>query len=120
MIGFPLRWDGQQHGVVWISGDTVLYDGLRQVADRLRIDTAVLHLGGVSFPVTGPLRYTLTADDAVELCRLLSPRIVIPIHDEGWTHFHHGRDEVAQAFTGSPDRDRLRWLPIGDRVEVVT
>jgi L-ascorbate metabolism protein UlaG (beta-lactamase superfamily) len=36
VIGFALRWDGQQHGVVWILGDTVLYDGLRQVADRLR------------------------------------------------------------------------------------
>ncbi len=39
-IGFALRWDGQEHGVLWISGDTVLYDGVRQVADRLRVDTA--------------------------------------------------------------------------------
>ena len=36
VIGFALRWDGQEHGVLWISGDTVLYDGVRQVADRLR------------------------------------------------------------------------------------
>ena len=36
VIGFALGWDGQRHGVLWISGDTVLYDGVRQVADRLR------------------------------------------------------------------------------------
>ena len=68
-IGFALRWDGQEHGVLWISGDTVLYDGVREVADRLEVDIALLHLGGVQFPVTGPVRYTMTGDDAVELCR---------------------------------------------------
>ena len=32
VIGFALRWEGQEHGVLWISGDTVLYDGVREVA----------------------------------------------------------------------------------------
>ena len=68
VIGFALGWEGQEHGVLWISGDTVLYDGVREVADRLEVDTAVVHLGGVRFPVSGPLRYTMTARDAVELC----------------------------------------------------
>lgn len=60
--------------MLWISGDTVLYDGVRQVADRVQVDTALLHLGGVQFPVTGPVRYTMTAQEAVELCRLVRPR----------------------------------------------
>ncbi len=54
VIGFALRWEGQEHGVLWISGDTVLYDGVREVASRLTVDTAIVHLGGVRFPVTGP------------------------------------------------------------------
>ena len=90
VIGFALAWDGQEHGVLWISGDTVLYDGVREVA-RLQVDTALLHLGGVRFPVTGPLRYTMTAREAVELCGLIRPRTVIPIHYEGWKHFRQGR-----------------------------
>ena len=69
VIGFALRWDAQEHGVLWISGDTVLYDGVREVAERLEVDVALLHLGGVQFPVTGPLRYTMTGQDAVELVR---------------------------------------------------
>ena len=77
--------------VPWISGDTVLYDGVRDVADRLAIGTAILHLGGVQFPVTGPVRFTMTARDAVELCDLIRPSTAIPIHYEGWKHFKQGR-----------------------------
>ena len=80
VIGFGLSWEGQGQQVLWISGDTVLYDGVREVADRLDVDTAVLHLGGVRFPVTGPIRYTMTGRDAVEMCRLLRPRVAIPVH----------------------------------------
>jgi L-ascorbate metabolism protein UlaG (beta-lactamase superfamily) len=68
VVGFALGWEGQEHGMLWISGDTVLYDGIRQVAKRLTVDTAVLHLGGVRFGITGPVRYTMTAGEAVDLC----------------------------------------------------
>jgi L-ascorbate metabolism protein UlaG (beta-lactamase superfamily) len=120
VIGFALRWDGQEHGVVWISGDTVLYDGVRQVAARLEVDTALLHLGGVRFPVTGPLRYSMTAREAVELCRLVQPRTAIPIHYEGWAHFREGREAIEREFAAAPEdvRRRIRWLPIGDEVEL--
>lgn len=66
-------------------GDTVVYDGVREVADRLEVDTALLHLGGVRFPVTGPIHHTMTAQ-AIER-------------------------ELANA----PDdvRQMIRWLPIG-------
>ena len=93
VIGFALRWEGQEHGVLWISGDTVLYEGVRQVADRIEVDTAVLHLGGVRFPVTGPLRYSMTAREAIELCSLIRPRTVIPVHYEGWKHFQESRGD---------------------------
>jgi L-ascorbate metabolism protein UlaG (beta-lactamase superfamily) len=120
VIGFALGWDGQEHGVLWISGDTVLYDGVRQVADRLRIDVALLHLGGVQFPVTGPLRYTMTAKSAVELCGLIRPRTIIPIHYEGWKHFKEGREAIERELAGAPReiRERIRWLPLGVEVEI--
>jgi L-ascorbate metabolism protein UlaG (beta-lactamase superfamily) len=116
VIGFALRHEGR---TVWISGDTVMYDGVRSVAERLQIDTAIVHLGGVRFGVTGPLRYTLTAREAIELCRLLRPRTVIPIHYEGWSHFHEGRDAIEREFDAAPDVP-LRWLPIGEPVEIST
>ena len=118
VIGFALSWDALEHGTLWISGDTVLYDGVREVADRVRVDTALLHLGGVQFGVTGPVRYTMTARDAVELCRLVRPRTVIPIHYEGWKHFTQGRDAIEREFAQAPEdlRARVRWLPVGVEV----
>jgi L-ascorbate metabolism protein UlaG (beta-lactamase superfamily) len=120
VIGFALRWDPEQRGDLWISGDTVLYDGVRQVADRLEVEIALLHLGGVRFPVTGPARYTMTAQDAVELCRLIRPRIAIPIHYEGWKHFRQGQADIERVIADAPEdvRERIRWLPIGVAVEV--
>jgi L-ascorbate metabolism protein UlaG (beta-lactamase superfamily) len=120
VIGFALRWEGQEHGALWISGDTVLYDGVREVADRLAVDTALLHLGGVRFPVTGPVRYTMTARDAAELCGLIRPRTAIPIHYEGWKHFRQPREAIEREFASAPEdvRRRIRWLPIGAEVEI--
>ena len=118
VIGFALRWDG---GSLWITGDTVLYGGVREAAQRLQgIDIAILHLGGVRFPVTGPLRYTLTASEAIELCGLLRPRVAIPIHYEGWSHFREGREAIERELAAAPEdvRRSVRWLPIGEPANV--
>ena len=120
MVGFALTWEGQEHGALWISGDTVLYDGVREVADRVDVGTALVHLGGVRFPTTGPLRYTLGAGEAVELLDLLRPEITIPIHYEGWRHFRQGRAELEAELAGAPAeiRERVHWLPIGSTSEI--
>jgi len=115
VIGFALRWEGQEHGELWISGDTVLYDGVREVAERLDVGTALLHLGGVRFPISGPLHYTMTAAQAVELCGLIEPRTTIPIHYEGWKHFREGRTEIERELEQAPEavRKSIHWLRIG-------
>jgi L-ascorbate metabolism protein UlaG (beta-lactamase superfamily) len=120
VIGFALAWEGQEHGTLWISGDTVLYDGVRQVGRRIAVDVALLHLGGVQFPITGPLRYTMTARDAVEVCRLVQPRIAIPIHYEGWKHFREDRAAIERELAQAPEdvSTRIRWLPIGVREQI--
>ena len=96
----------------------MLYDGVREVADRLEVDTALLHLGGVQFPVSGPLRYTMTAKDAVELTGLIKPRTAIPIHYEGWKHFRQGRTAIERELATAPPRigERFRWVEIGEPV----
>jgi L-ascorbate metabolism protein UlaG (beta-lactamase superfamily) len=120
VVGFSLRWEGQEHGALWISGDTVLYDGVREVADRVEVGTALVHLGGVRFPISGPLRYTMAGAEAVELCGLLGPHTTIPIHYEGWRHFRQGRDQVEGELAKAPAefRESLRWLPIGVATEI--
>jgi L-ascorbate metabolism protein UlaG (beta-lactamase superfamily) len=120
VIGFALRWEGQEHGALWITGDTVLYDAVREVPERVDVGTAVLHLGRVRFSVTGPLRYTMTGREAVELCSLLRPHTAIPLHYEGWMHFTEGRAGIERAFAEAPAevRERVRWLPLGVGAEI--
>ncbi|UBU08312.1 MBL fold metallo-hydrolase [Nonomuraea gerenzanensis] len=120
VIGFALTWPGQEYGPLWITGDTVYHRALREAAARLRPGTVLLHLGGVSFPITGPLRYTMTARQAVRLHEVMDPRTVLPIHYEGWQHFRQNREgverELAADSTGL--RESLRWLSAGDPADV--
>jgi L-ascorbate metabolism protein UlaG (beta-lactamase superfamily) len=111
VTGFALQLEGDD-GAVWVSGDTVLYDGIHEIARRLRIDVAVLHLGAVRFGVTGPLRFTMNTSEAAETVGLLEPRVVVPVHYEGWSHFRENRDvfEPALAATGAD----VRWLVPGE------
>ena len=120
VIGFALEWEGQRHGVVWISGDTVLFRGVKSVADRFDVGTAILHLGAVGFGITGPVRYSMTAREAVELCRLMTPQTVIPVHYEGWSHFHQGRADVDRELASAPRAvgDSVTWLPLGESTTV--
>jgi L-ascorbate metabolism protein UlaG (beta-lactamase superfamily) len=104
--GFALRTSS---GIVWISGDTVVFPGVLEVASRFDVDTAVLHLGKVQFGLTGPARFTMTGRDAVRLCAAIRPRKVVPVHYEGWSHFHEGRAEISAAFP----QDALTWLVPG-------
>lgn len=118
--GFALGWEGQQHGLLWVSGDTVLYDGVREVAERLDVDVALLHLGDVKFGITGPVHYSMTAREAIELVGLVRPRVAIPVHFEGWSHFHEGRDGIERDLAAAPVevRDRFRLVEIGRPVDL--
>ena len=91
---------------------------MREVAERLEVDTALIHLGGARFPVTALLRYTMTAAGAIELCSLLRPRTV-PIH-EGWAHFKQGREAIERELETAPEdvRAAFRWVPIGAPAEL--
>jgi L-ascorbate metabolism protein UlaG (beta-lactamase superfamily) len=95
----------------------VLYDGVKTVAERLDVGTAIVHIGGVRFPVSGPLRYTMTGADAVELCGLIGPATVIPVHYEGWKHFREDRAAAERAFAGGGG-PAPTWLDIGRPVTV--
>ncbi|MDD9369364.1 MAG: MBL fold metallo-hydrolase [Acidimicrobiales bacterium] len=116
VVGFALSWTGQRHGVLWVSGDTVLYRGLRTVARRLAVDVAVLHLGRARATVVGPARTTMGADAAVRLCDMVQPRLVIPVHYEGWSHTREDRAVIEAAFAQAPPpvRDALRMATLGE------
>jgi L-ascorbate metabolism protein UlaG (beta-lactamase superfamily) len=117
VIGFVLEWSGQRDGAFWISGDSVWFAGVEEVGQRFDVGTAMVHLGGVQFPyLSGPLRYTMNAAEAVRVAQDFGLETLVPIHYEGWKHFREGRDTVVRTFRDAGISDRVRWLSAGEPV----
>ena len=116
VIGFCLAWNGQRHGELYLSGDTVLFRGIHRVAERHRVSVAVLNMGAARFAASGPIRYTFDAAEAARVARLLQARVVIPSHYECFTHFREPLAEAQRvlAEAGVP----ARWVPAGSTAEL--
>lgn len=77
----------------------MIFGGVREVAQRAKVDVAVIHARAVRFPwLTGPARYTFNAAEAVEVARLTNARNVIALHTSGGSHFREGQDKLRAAF----------------------
>jgi L-ascorbate metabolism protein UlaG (beta-lactamase superfamily) len=108
VVGFAVEHSG---GVLYITGDTVLYGGISGVASRFSGVSAVLaHLGAASY---GPLRFTMNAREALALARTFPHAKIVPVNYEGWTHFAEAREHVDAAFAKEGLSDRLVWLERG-------
>ncbi|HET9908299.1 MAG TPA: MBL fold metallo-hydrolase [Anaerolineales bacterium] len=116
--GFVLEWEGQKHGALYISGDTVWFNGIHEIAHRFNIGTILLHIGKASFPITGPIRFTLTAGEAVRIIRVLDPHMAIPVHYEGWNHFREPREKAEAHFIEADLEETVQWLPLGIPVNI--
>lgn len=114
VTGWLIEWDSQRHGALYISGDTVLFEGLEELAHRYRIGTALLHFGAAHAAVYGPFHLTMTGEEGARFAKLLGKdATIIPIHYEGWAHFTQGRTEIEQAFAADDLEQQLRFLSFG-------
>jgi len=118
VIGFVLFAVDSPERSIYISGDTVWYDGVPEVAHRFPIRAAILHLGAARVPEVGPFHLTMTAAEAVEAARAFPNSVIIPIHFEGWAHFSEGRKEIVNAFAEAKLENRIRWLEPGRAIDI--
>jgi len=113
VIGFMLEWDGQQKGALYISGDTIYFEGIEEVARRFKVHTAVLHVGKAGFPDINYMPLTFTTDMAIQTARLLKVQKFIPTHFEGWKHFNEKPEYLHDQIVNSDLKDKLVWLQPG-------
>ena len=72
VIGFTIEWEEQQNGCIYISGDTVLFEGIYELAKKKKVDIAILHLGAGAFPyLKKNLRLTMNGEEAIETTKIL-------------------------------------------------
>ena len=118
VTGFLLEWAGQRHGALYLSGDTVWFNTLRQIGERVQVSAAVLHLGGAGFPISGPIHYTMTARDVPRLVQALGARTVAPVHYEGWQHFKEPAAQAREWLQRAQLTASLVWLAPGQTVTI--
>lgn len=119
VLGFVLEWDGQQHGVLYISGDTVYFKGVEEVGERFTVDTAILHIGRAGFPAQIGDRYlTFTTEEAIRVAKQFHVNNVVPTHQEGWEHFLENRAVSHGQFIAAGLENELVWLEPGVPVQL--
>jgi L-ascorbate metabolism protein UlaG (beta-lactamase superfamily) len=69
--GWMLEWEGQRRGALYISGDTVLFEGLEEVVRRYHIAVALLHLGAARAVRFGPPAITFTGVEGAQFTKML-------------------------------------------------
>ncbi|MES4901690.1 MULTISPECIES: MBL fold metallo-hydrolase [unclassified Streptomyces] len=108
---------GEIRLVLYLTGDTLMYDGLRDIPRRCPdIHLAVLHLGGTTLP--GSTVVTMDAEQGADLLDLIRPGRAMPVHYDDYTVFRSPlSDFLAEAGRRGHDAHILRCSP-GERVTV--
>lgn len=117
VVGFVLKADGAP--TVYVSGDNASVAVAREINDRLGpFDVAILNVGGAQVPFFDDPYVTLSNERAIEVARALSPRTVVALHHDGWSHFTQDASSLAAAFEAAGLGDRLRLIEPGTTEEI--
>lgn len=101
---------------LYITGDTIMYDGLREIPGRYpQLDVALVHLGGTR--VMG-VTVTMDAEQGVELLELVRPRMAIPIHFDDYEAFKSPLEDFVSAVHDAGLADRVRLVGRGEWISL--
>ena len=107
--------DGENNLRVYISGDTLIHDRLREIPRRFPdVDLALLHLGGTR--VLG-IMVTMDAEQGLEAMKIVDPRTAIPIHYNDYEAFESPLEDFKRAVTEAGLENKVHYLSHGDTYE---
>ncbi|WP_295128223.1 MBL fold metallo-hydrolase [uncultured Chitinophaga sp.] len=120
VIGFVIEYEGQENGVIYISGDTVYFRGINEVAKRFKVDVGIFHVGAVQFRyLTGLGKYTMDSKDLIKSANIINPKKIIPIHHKGWSHFKEREQQLKSALSSNAlTCERTIYLRSGNRTYI--
>jgi L-ascorbate metabolism protein UlaG (beta-lactamase superfamily) len=112
VIGFMIEVDGMEP--VYVTGDTVYYEGVAEVARRFSPGHIIAFTGAAQ--PRGPFDLTMSVNDVLDTAHAFKDALIIPVHNEGWEHFTESADVLVDAFTTFGMSERLRTIARGERV----
>jgi L-ascorbate metabolism protein UlaG (beta-lactamase superfamily) len=105
---------------IYISGDTLFVDELREIPARLqndKIDLMLVHIGGTTIP--GPalplLMVTMDAKQGLQLLRLVDPDVTIPVHFDDYDVFLSPLEDFKKEVNDAGLRQRVVYLDRGEQ-----
>lgn len=98
---------------MYISGDTLVYDDLKNIPQRFPgVDLALLHLGGTR--ILGVFKVTMDGKDGVQLMQIVQPRKAIPIHFNDYDVFKSPLADFAQEVKAAGLEQQVVYLAHGE------
>lgn len=114
VIGFVVQPAGGDP--VYVSGDTVFYDGVAEVARRFKARVVLPFAGAAQ--TRGPFHLTMDTNDAVETARTFPDAVIVPVHTDGWAHFRQNAQDLRATFDALGFGARLKLLEPGVRTMI--
>jgi L-ascorbate metabolism protein UlaG (beta-lactamase superfamily) len=111
VIGFVLTIEGESKHEIYITGDTVFYEGVEAVAKKYTPDLIFIFAGAAR--TRGPFNLTMSTNDAIDTASAFPGATIIPLHYEGWKHFSQNVADLEKSFEFLGIRDRLKILKAG-------
>jgi L-ascorbate metabolism protein UlaG (beta-lactamase superfamily) len=111
VIGFVLSSPTNAFKPIYITGDTVWFDGVAEVQQRFQPGLVLLFAGAAQ--TRGKFNLTMNTNDAIETTQVFAAAVIVPIHNDSWAHFTESADELEQAFRTLGHGHRLRRLEPG-------
>jgi L-ascorbate metabolism protein UlaG (beta-lactamase superfamily) len=100
---------------VYVSGDTLVHDDLREIPRRYPdIDLGLFHLGGTR--VFG-LMLTMDGKQGVEAIRIVAPETAIPIHYDDYDVFKSPLDDFRREASAAGLEGKVHYLRHGERYD---
>jgi L-ascorbate metabolism protein UlaG (beta-lactamase superfamily) len=116
VIGFIITFKNGNNSQIYLTGDTVFYEGITEVARKYKPEYVFIFAGAAK-PAT-PFILTMDSNDAIDTANAFPEATIIPIHFEGWSHYSESKEMLIQSFGALGIIERLRILPPGKAVEL--
>jgi L-ascorbate metabolism protein UlaG (beta-lactamase superfamily) len=111
VIGFVVTSGKAGSRPIYISGDTVWFDGVAEVARRFKAGVVLPFAGAAQ--TRGPFHLTMDTNDTIETARAFPDAVIVPLHTDGWAHFRQNAADLRASFDTLGFGDRLRILQPG-------
>lgn len=117
VIGFVVSSSRPGSRSIYVSGDTVWYDGVAEVARRFDCSVVLPFAGAAQ--TRGPFHLTMDTNDTIETARAFADALIVPVHTDGWAHFRQNANDLRAAFDALGFGSRLRLPEPGVRMVIV-